>query len=392
MSNKRVTQEQFINRLIQSGTGNQYIGQFSGMKIPAHFKCICGRHKYITPRAALKHSGCGHCSTGRSLKEPHILLQQLDTVFDGTVHIIGDYFGMDAQTEFQCVHGHRFRIMPRNLMRHKQCPQCQKQHKVQQFKKKIRYKLYLLTGYKFNIVEYCKSSVLQKLKLHCNVCGNDFSIICSNVLRRGGCPHCSGIARKSQQEFLQDVASVHGNKYEILSQYKNNRQAVLVKCRDCDSQFSILPTNLLKGQGCRTCRLAGLQKLIFEFLSKFNVQFMYDRMIQGCVNPLTGKHLRFDFILPKSKVIIQTDGVQHFVDIGRTGNSSLENVSERDLLKNQWAHENGYVLIRISNSAHRTDNHLTVEQFFNLFSGCGYDQFQFREALLPYNFDKFVKN
>lgn len=361
------------------------------MREKAHFRCKCGKDKYITPRAALKHSGCSHCSSGAPLKQQPVFLKELQQIFSDTVCLVGQYVGMDVCTEFQCVIGHRFRIAPRNLMRHKACPQCQKQHRAEQFKKNIRYKLYLLTGYRFTILQYCHS-LLQKLKLHCNICNNDFYIICSNILRRGGCPHCSGNVRKSQQEFLQDVKRVHGDKYEVLSQYENNRESVLIKCKDCGSQFMIAPTNLIKGQGCRTCRLSGLQKLIFEFLSKFNIQFLHNRMIQGCLNPDTGKHLRFDFIIPKSKVIIQTDGVQHFVDMGRLGNNSIESISKRDSLKNQWAFANGYVLIRIANNRHRTNAHLTVQQFFSLFNGFEYEQSQFRQILLQYNFDKFLKN
>jgi very-short-patch-repair endonuclease len=67
--------------------------------------------------------------------------------------------------------------------------------------------------------------------------------------------------------------------------------------------------------------------------------------VDWCKNPLTSRHLPFDFVLRDKKIIIELDGPQHFFQVSNW--ISPDEQFERDRYKERCANENGYFVIRL---------------------------------------------
>lgn len=59
--------------------------------------------------------------------------------------------------------------------------------------------------------------------------------------------------RKTHKEFLNEIKEKYGNEYEILEQYVNKREKILVKHNQCGHCWKVIPHNLLRGHGCPEC-------------------------------------------------------------------------------------------------------------------------------------------
>lgn len=55
-------------------------------------------------------------------------------------------------------------------------------------------------------------------------------------------------------EFNQRVETAHSGKLIVLSEYRNRREKVLVRCSDCSHEWEAHPTPLTKGVGCPQCQ------------------------------------------------------------------------------------------------------------------------------------------
>ena len=58
----------------------------------------------------------------------------------------------------------------------------------------------------------------------------------------------------TEQEFLNRLVMVHGDKYIYLSGYINTNTKVRMLCKHCNKEFLIKPSKLFIGQGCPHCR------------------------------------------------------------------------------------------------------------------------------------------
>jgi very-short-patch-repair endonuclease len=61
------------------------------------------------------------------------------------------------------------------------------------------------------------------------------------------------------------------------------------------------------------------------------------------VHPGTGRKFSFDFVV--DKIIIELDGDQHFVQVGKW--TAPEVTRDRDVIRMKQSHENGFTTIRI---------------------------------------------
>lgn len=59
--------------------------------------------------------------------------------------------------------------------------------------------------------------------------------------------------------------------------------------------------------------------------------------------------MRYDFYLPDYNTLIEYDGIQHFKNVPYfdKGGESLKSRKARDAIKNKYAEDNGYNLLRI---------------------------------------------
>ena len=95
-----------------------------------------------------------------------------------------------------------------------------------------------------------------KIKVKHNKCGYEWMVRPYSLLRGMGCPRCGGNARKTQEEFVQEIKDKYGDEYIILGNYKNWKNKLLVRHNSNNCKFheyEVSPNNLLRGKRCPVC-------------------------------------------------------------------------------------------------------------------------------------------
>ncbi|RTK97161.1 MAG: hypothetical protein EKK64_02035 [Neisseriaceae bacterium] len=126
--------------------------------------------------------------------------------------------------------------------------------------------------YDYSNTIYVVSKV--KLEIICKECGNKWKTLPHNHLKGNGCKVCvyKNLPQnqpRSHEEFVRLAKKVHGNKFDYIEKYTNNRKNINIKCNVCENVFKQRPGSHLEGTGCRFCVYKKLiqnqPKSFFEF-------------------------------------------------------------------------------------------------------------------------------
>lgn len=183
------------------------------------------------------------------------------------------------------------------------------------------------------------------IKYRHNLCGYIGKISPANFLQGHGCSYCSPTRNLSNEDFINKVKKLVDNEYTIISEYKTNRQPVVMKHNKCGQTWSVLPVNFLNGSRCPYCNESKGEKLVQKVLvHAFNLELNND-FYHAYVLP---NRLHLDFYIPEYKLGIEYDGIQHYKP--RTyfgGEKQFKIQQQRDLRKDRYCKEHGIKLIRI---------------------------------------------
>lgn len=191
-----------------------------------------------------------------------------------------------------------------------------------------------------------------KVIINCPEHGNFYQTPSSHT-SGNGCPKCAAVAmsirkRHSTKIFVKKATKVHGLIYDYsLVDYAGDNNQVKIIC-PTHGAFLQKAGYHLSGYGCQLCSSSKGELKIISVLSKFNIEFVYQKRFKNCrnVNPLP-----FDFYLPQYNLCIEFDGLQHYKVIPRTNTdydlTVLEQVKLHDQLKDKFCNEHNINLIRI---------------------------------------------
>ena len=107
-----------------------------------------------------------------------------------------------------------------------------------------------IVGYLFGF-----SGMTKKAHAICFDCGHDWWAMASNLVAKDkptGCPVCADQSKTTEQ-YIEDLRSVHGDKYHLVGDYINARTKTPHHCNQCNETWNIKPNSLLNGQGCFSC-------------------------------------------------------------------------------------------------------------------------------------------
>lgn len=239
------------------------------------------------------------------------------------------------------------------------CPQCGRRIVEQAVSKKTRAGINEFVArsnlvhsgkYDYSKVKYetCQSKVIIICPEH-----GEFKQVPNNHWRGAGCQKC---ARKNSglnqalgiDEFVRKADDIFNSKYNYeFAYYKNMATHVAIEC-PVHGLFKQTPANHLYHElGCPNCSDHGSkgEKRIQEILDKYKIEYTRFKKFNGC------RHkgiLEFDFYLPDYHMLIEYDGIQHsIVNEWFGGQTEFDDMQIRDEIKNKFAIENNYTLIRI---------------------------------------------
>jgi len=195
------------------------------------------------------------------------------------------------------------------------------------------------------------NSTKDSLNITCLRCGKGFKqtptdhFNCSEP-----CPVC-GKRYLDGDVFIERANKVHKNRYTYPNlSFKSAKDHVLILCQ-VHGEFSQIADNHQAGNGCPRCAdyiNSRGSKRIAEYLTKNNVPFESEKKFHN-LRSKKCTPLRFDFFLAEYSLLIEFDGRQHFEPVSVFGGEDgFNDLIENDRLKNEWAIQNSYHLVRIS--------------------------------------------
>lgn len=101
-----------------------------------------------------------------------------------------------------------------------------------------------------------------RIKVRCDICGNEWEPLAYALLNGKGCPHCSAIkaakkrnnhlASKTTEQFQMELSAINPN-IKIMGEYFNNKTKIKARCLVCGYEWNVVPASLLNGHGCPKC-------------------------------------------------------------------------------------------------------------------------------------------
>jgi len=216
--------------------------------------------------------------------------------------------------------------------------------------------------YDYSLVDYKGLKV--EVDIICNCCSEAFKekpikhLHTKTKVYISHCPNCYSYSRNlTTEEFIIKAKAIHGDKYDYSEvEYVNAKSVIKIKCNQCDNKFEQIPNAHLATRsnnmgGCLSCatkvgQVSVGERTIAEYLESCKIEYIQQYTDSRCKYKSNGV-LRFDFYIPELNLLIEYDGAQHFVAVDFFGGEeSFKRTQIRDKIKNSWAKENGFNLVR----------------------------------------------
>lgn len=312
---------------------------------------VCPEHGPwpVTPNSHLRGSGCRRCAGGVPYTGPTFIARAREV--HGERYGYDDVDFHDARTKVQItcpIHGN-FSQTPAAHISGNNCPECSPSKRLTTETFILRARDVHGDKYGYDSVDYVRSS--EKVTITCWQHGN-FEQSAASHLSGVGCPACGGVKPLTTESFIMLAQEVHGGKYNYdLVHYTGNKKPVTIIC-PIHGAFEKVPNHHLGGGGCTLCSESVAEGVIRSLLTSAGIEFATEWTHPTLVH---SKSLRFDFMLTEQRTLIEFDGAHHRVPIfwptqtKAESYAALDRQKARDAIKDLWAEENGWRLIRLRN-------------------------------------------
>ncbi len=174
--------------------------------------------------------------------------------------------------------------------------------------------------------------------------GHEWEARFNNIQQGKGCPYCAGVFPKTV------------NDYHILAKERSfiwlgpEVPTVLTKTRwQCSKghRWEAVYSSIQQGTGCPACSQSKGEEAILDFLNEYNITHVKEKKFDKCQDKGL---LPFDFYFCLNQIhfLVEYDGIQHYKSIDYWGgDETLENCQRRDKIKDEFAKEYNFILIRI---------------------------------------------
>lgn len=225
------------------------------------------------------------------------------------------------------------------------CPKCGEVKRRQNARKNTEWFIEKAKELHGNRYDYSKTEYVHSLSGVCITCPThgDFWMPPHRHLQGHGCPKCGGHEKLTTEKFIEKSKQVHGNRYDYSkSEYKGNFEKVCIICPK-HGEFWQYANQHMQGRGCPHCRQSSLEREVREFLEKEGIEYVAQKRSKW----LSKQSL--DFYLPKYKLAIECQGIQHFILSKYFGGEErYKKTTELDKNKNKICEERGINILYYS--------------------------------------------
>lgn len=199
--------------------------------------------------------------------------------------------------------------------------------------------------YDYSEVQYVRMQ--GKVKIICKEHGVFYQS--PNVHLQGGrCPKCAVLSRvektsSNTEKFIEQAKANNGDKYDYSKvNYTNNVTPVEIICRLHGSFFQI-PIQHIRGKGCPICSASSGEKEIYDYLTKKNIDFEYQKTYDDLSDV---QKLRYDFYVPSKNLLIEFNGIYHYKVVNGDV-AKYEYQLKHDKMKSDYAKKHNIPLLVI---------------------------------------------
>lgn len=264
-----------------------------------------------------------------------------------------DYVNARKKVVITCpIHGD-FEQLPYNHLMGKGCNKCSIDKNKKKFTKSLSDFIKQSNLKHHNFYDYSKANYINdstKLNIICPIHG-EFLQMPNKHLGGQGCPYCKisktkqTNIKKYSELFPNKSSRVHNNFYDYSNtNYIDAKTPVSIICPK-HGVFKQIPSNHLDGKGCPKCNQSRGESKIERYLIDNNIKYESQKKFDDCVK---NKKLAFDFWLFDKNMLIEFDGLQHFLPLGfQGGQKKLEYTKECDRIKDEYCISKNIRLLRI---------------------------------------------
>ena len=184
-------------------------------------------------------------------------------------------------------------------------------------------------------------------------CGKE--IIVKGVYLRNGKVKSCGCYQKEQtsKACSKDLIGQTIGNFTVLESIQGEKNGERHKwrcrCNLCGNENVYISTSNLTQQYSCGCTISSKgERKIKEILTELKINFIQEKRFSDCVFE-SNKMARFDFYLPNENIIIEYDGIQHFIqgDGYFDNEDKIKITQQHDEIKNRYCKEHQIKLIRI---------------------------------------------
>lgn len=249
----RISKQDFIDRLSEVNPDICLLSNYTMASEKAHFGChVCGNDWYAVPTSILGGVGCPECGKSKlslmHTKDPEVYARQFAKA-NKTIKLLSRYKGSDQHIDVEClVCGHKWSVTARNLLSNTGCPKCAGKMQLtnDEFVERVR----MVNPNVIIKSKYVNSST--RVDAQCGVCGYEWSPTAGALMSGAGCSRCAGVLKRTNEQFLEELASVNDT-ITPLEEYKGANHQIKVQCNHCGHIWSADAYSLLHGGGCPQC-------------------------------------------------------------------------------------------------------------------------------------------
>jgi hypothetical protein len=318
----------------------------------------CGNKYKVTPQNLLKGSKCNHCNIKSRTKTTEYFIKEVYDLVGDEYTVLGEYAGNKRHILLRhntC--GTEYQVTPNSFLRGCRCKKCTVPNYDRDTEQYIK-EVYEQTKGEYEVLgEYVNYNT--KIHMKHVKCGAEWEVTPKRFLgKKTRCPHCAKFTKvKSHSDFLNEIFSLVGDEYTVLSEYERSNKRILLRHNDCGHEYMVTPNTFLNGCRCPECispRNSKYAQKITNILDTNNIIYKKEYWFEDCRNVL---FLYFDFGIIDMNgnllCLLEVDGQQHFEPVRFYGESiemATENFYEtikRDNIKNKYCKDNNIKLIRI---------------------------------------------
>ena len=388
------------------------VTEYINNRVAVKIKCVKHGIFSVMPKVfAKKDYCCASCKKEKSIQQKYMqIYETLKASCPEYEFDMSTYRNKKSKIKITCPEHGEFWQSVKTFLVNKTCPKCMYENNAK--KRRTTLDEFIRRGQDVhdNKYDYSKVHYVNNNTKVCIICPEHGEFWQTPVahLRSKGCPKCSNVYMRTQNEFIADAKKIHGNKYDYSKvEYINMTTKVCIicpkhgefwqtpklhlngyGCKKCsnkflDKDFFILkscilhgdkydyskvhyinsktkvciicpehgefwqePSSHLNGRGCPLCKTSHLEREMKQFLDDNNINYIY----QYHNKDIFGRQ-SLDFYLPEYNIAIECQGEQHYIanffkSKGMEyAERHLEYIQELDKKKNAIAKKNNITIL-----------------------------------------------